>query len=823
MDRITSLFESMTLKVKLMIMVVIPLVLMTIFAFILAYYAWSDKKAYEQMQKLTDFAVISSNLVHELQKERGMTAGFIGSKGQKFGDKLVGQRQETDAKFQFAQQSLQKLDLRSLSEEFNSKLKEVLAQLSERQDKRALIDSQSLPLSEALKYYTRINGLFISIVSDLSKISNDSQLANMTAAYTNFLQSKERAGIERAVLSNVFSKNEFGPLYTRFLNLVNTQENYINVFLSLAPKDFSTYYTTAMENPVIAEVEAMRKVAMDRAAIGNFGIEPTFWFEKQTQKINILKDIENYIEDSLITKVDQSAQRSSLSFYLEVFFTLVGIALTLLISMMITRSIREQVGGEPNNIQAITEVIAAGNLVEHDDEIENTTGIYKSVLTLQEKISNTINNDISPIVASTKEGDLSKRINLADKEGFYKDLSARINQLVDSCDAIVSDSSHAISAIAKGDLSQEITREYSGAFNDLKQNINLTTEQISEIIEQDIQNVVQAAIRGELGSRINTEGKEGFFLALCEQVNDLLENIEEVFSDIDNVMENLAQGNLNIQIDKDYQGAYAELKTHTNATVSKLTEVIDKIKQTSYEVATSATEIESGTNDLGMRTERQAADLEETSATMEEMTSSVSKTAQNTLEAESQSKNAMTKAEHGGLVIKEAMFAMNEINEGSSKIASIVSVIDDLAFQTNLLALNASVEAARAGDHGRGFSVVASEVRNLAQRSATSAKEIKDLINSSLEKVELGKSQVTLSEEALEQIITSVVTVSNTINQISTAANEQSKGISQVNTAISSVDTMTQQNAALVEQASAASMNMRVKAQELSELVNYFR
>ncbi|MCP4596916.1 nitrate- and nitrite sensing domain-containing protein [Neptuniibacter sp.] len=823
MDRITSLVEIMSLKSKLMIMVVIPLMLMTIFASILAFYAWSDKKAYEQMQKLTDFAVISGNLVHELQKERGMTAGFIGSKGEKFGDKLVVQRQVTDTKTLSARESLQQLDLSDLNEEFRSKLIEVQSELSRREDIRALIDNQSLPLTEALKYYTKINGIFISIVSDLSKISNDPKLANMTAAYTNFLQSKERAGIERAVLSNVFSKNEFGTLYTRFLNLVNTQENYINVFLSLASKDVSAYYSAAIENPVILEVESMRKVAMERASIGDFGIEPTFWFDKQTQKINILKDIENYIEDKLTAEVNGSAQSSQLSFYLEVFFAFLGVVLTLLFSMVITRSIREQVGGEPRNIQAITEVIASGNLVESDESIENTTGIYKAVLTLQEQISNTINKDISPIVANAKEGDLSKRINLCNKEGFYKELSASINNLVDSCDSIVTDSCTAISAIAAGDLNQGITTEYKGSFNSLKESINLTTDQLRQIIEQDIQNVVQAAIRGELNSRIDINGKEGFFLQLSQQVNDLLDNIEAVFSDIDNVMGNLATGNLNTRIESEYQGSYADLKSNTNETVTKLTEIIERIKQTSFEVATSASQIESGTKDLGTRTEQQAADLEETSATMEEMTSSVSNTAHNTVDAESQSKGAMNKAAHGGEVIQEVITAMNEISDASAQIANIVNVIDEIAFQTNLLALNAAVEAARAGENGRGFAVVASEVRNLAQRSAASAKEIKELISSSLEKVEVGKSQVSLSEEALGQIIVSVETVSNTINQISAAATEQSKGISQVNTAISSVDSMTQQNAALVEQASAASMSMRVKAEELSELVNYFR
>ncbi|MGB0204973.1 MAG: methyl-accepting chemotaxis protein [Neptuniibacter sp.] len=823
MDRISSLLETMSLKVKLMIMVVIPLILMTGFATILAHLAWSNKQAYQNMEKVTDFAVISSKLVHELQKERGMTAGFIGSKGAKFGDKLVAQRQTTDSNLQLAEQSLQNLDLSNMDEEFNTKLQQVQAELAKRNDKRALIDGQSLPLGQALGYYTNINSIFLSLVSDLSKISNDPQLANMATAYTNFLQSKERAGIERAVLANVFSKNEFGTLYNRFIKLVNTQENYINVFLSLAPENISDYYFNAMENEVIAEVEAMRSVAMEKATVGNFGIEPTLWFDKQTQKINILKDIETYIEDALITKVKNSAASSTLSFYLEVFFAFLGVVLTLVIGLVITKTIREQIGGEPKDIQEITEIIASGNIVNNGDSIEHTTGIYRSVLTLQEQINITINKDIYPIVSNAKEGDLSNRINTDNKQGFYKDLSTSINELVDSCDSIVTDSCNAISAIASGDLNQEITEEYKGSFNYLKENINLTTEQIREIIEQDIQYVVQAAIRGELSGRIDTTGKEGFFLELSEQVNDLLANVEDVFSDIDNVMGNLAQGRLDTRIEKEYQGTYADLKTHTNTTVSKLTDIIDKIKQTSYEVATSATQIESGTNDLGARTEQQAADLQETSATMEEMTSSVSNTATNTVQAETQSKGAMSKAVHGGEVIQEVISAMNDISEGSSQIANIVNVIDEIAFQTNLLALNASVEAARAGENGRGFAVVASEVRNLAQRSAASAKEIKELINTSLEKVEVGRSQVSLSEEALEHIIVSVETVSNTINQISTAATEQSKGISQINTAITSVDGMTQQNAALVEQASAASMSMRVKAEELSELVNYFK
>ena len=823
MDRLYSSLNKLPLKSKLLIVIITPLMLMTIFAGILAFSAWTDKRAYNKIEHLTDFAVSASNLVHELQKERGMTAGFIGSSGEKFSDALIQQRKATDAKLVETRQTIEKINLRQAGSEFSQKLNSVQKQLSQLAAKRKQVSNQSINLGEALGYYTKINGTFIDLVSDLVKISNDAELSNMLSAYTNFLQSKERAGIERAVLSNVFSKDSFGSLYPRFLNLVNTQENYINVFLSLASEDVKAFYVKAMKNPAINEVQAMRDIALEKAATGNFGIAPTVWFEKQTKKINILKDIEKYIEERLVEYVENASFTSTLSFFVEIIAMILGILITLKLSLYISQSIREQIGGEPTDIQEIAKVLASGQTLDTKDTPEKTTGIYSSVLLLQQQITLTINKDINAIVSNAKEGNLDQRIGLANKQGFYKELSQSINQLVEACDMIVSDTNHSISALAKGDLSTQISREYQGAFDHLKQNINLTTYKIRQVIEEDIQKAVEDAIHGDLDTRISTEDKTGFFLVISEQVNDLLTNIQAVFSDVDYVMGNLAQGNLDIEIKKEYQGAYAEIKQNSNTTVSKLTEIIEQIKDTAGQVKLNATEIEHATNDLGNRTERQAQDLEKTSAAMEQMTASVSSTADSTVAAEDQSKIAMSRAKHGGEVIQEVITAMNEINDASSQISSIVGVIDEIAFQTNLLALNAAVEAARAGEQGRGFSVVASEVRNLAQRSAASAKEIKELISSSLDKVQVGKSQVGLSEEALTEIIKSVETVSNTINQISLAAGEQSQGISQVNSALSSTDSMTQQNAAMVEQATAASSNMRSQAENLNELVNYFK
>ncbi len=240
-------------------------------------------------------------------------------------------------------------------------------------------------------------------------------------------------------------------------------------------------------------------------------------------------------------------------------------------------------------------------------------------------------------------------------------------------------------------------------------------------------------------------------------------------------------------------------------------------------IATSAQEVAAGGNDLAQRTQESASALEETASSMEEMTSTTKQNADNARQANQLATGARDQAEKGGEVVSKAVGAMNEINASSKKIADIIGVIDEIAFQTNLLALNAAVEAARAGEQGRGFAVVASEVRNLAQRSAGAAKEIKGLISDSVEKVKTGSKYVDESGKTLGEIVGSVKKVTDIVAEIAAASQEQSSGIDQVNKAVMQMDEMTQQNAALVEESSAASRAMEEQAKNLDTMMQFFR
>ncbi|MDX1914527.1 MAG: PAS domain S-box protein [Methylophilus sp.] len=295
---------------------------------------------------------------------------------------------------------------------------------------------------------------------------------------------------------------------------------------------------------------------------------------------------------------------------------------------------------------------------------------------------------------------------------------------------------------------------------------------------EETQEVIQAAQAGDLTSRVPLEGKSGSIASLCDGVNSL---------------------------------------------VDKMTEVLLSVREAGETINTAAGEISTGNNDLSQRTEQQASSLEETASSMEELASTVKQNAENAKQANQLAVAASGVAVKGGAVVGQVVTTMSAINDSARKIEDIISVIDGIAFQTNILALNAAVEAARAGEQGRGFAVVAGEVRNLAQRSASAAKEIKELITDSVTKTTEGTKLVEDAGNTMQEVVSSVQRVTDIMGEISAASTEQSAGIDQVNTAITSMDEVTQQNAALVEQAAAAAESLVDQAVSLMDVVGSFK
>jgi methyl-accepting chemotaxis protein len=299
--------------------------------------------------------------------------------------------------------------------------------------------------------------------------------------------------------------------------------------------------------------------------------------------------------------------------------------------------------------------------------------------------------------------------------------------------------------------------------------------------------------------------------------------VSRPLQDAMHVAERVAEGDLTVHIHPAGRDETGRLMSSLKAMNDSLLRIVTQVREGTDTINTASREIASGNLDLSSRTEQQASSLEETASAMEEITSTVKQNADNARQANQLAHSASDVATQGGSVVSQVVETMGAINASSRKIVDIISVIDGIAFQTNILALNAAVEAARAGEQGRGFAVVASEVRTLAQRSAAAAKEIKSLIDDSVAKVDTGSRLVEEAGSTMTEVVASVRRVTDIVGEITAASSEQSNGIEQVNMAITQMDEVTQQNAALVEQAAAAAGSLQDQAGKLSELVSVFK
>jgi methyl-accepting chemotaxis protein len=301
------------------------------------------------------------------------------------------------------------------------------------------------------------------------------------------------------------------------------------------------------------------------------------------------------------------------------------------------------------------------------------------------------------------------------------------------------------------------------------------------------------------------------------------EELQRVVNALAAGLRNLSDGDLTTRVDSAFAADFEQLRSDFNLAMEKLQAAMQAVTGSAGTINNGADEISRAATDASRRTEQQAASLEETAAALDQITTTVRKTAEGAGQADEVVSGARTQAEESGQIVHEAVAAMGEIEKSSNQISHIIGVIEEIAFQTNLLALNAGVEAARAGDAGRGFMVVATEVRALAQRSSDAAKEIKTLISASSQQVGRGVQLVGQAGRALEQIVQRVIEIDTLVADIARAANEQADGLSQINTAVNQMDQVTQENAAMVEETTAASQSLSTEAATLARLIGRFR
>ncbi|MEA5666823.1 methyl-accepting chemotaxis protein [Stenotrophomonas sp. MH1] len=419
------------------------------------------------------------------------------------------------------------------------------------------------------------------------------------------------------------------------------------------------------------------------------------------------------------------------------------------------------------------------------------------------------------------QGQISYRIDESRFPGEYGRMVREVNALVAQHIGVKMRVVEVMRHYARGDLSVDMDR-LPGEKAAITDAMDGTKASLSAI-NNEIKRLSRAAAAGDFSQRGDIDRYEHDFREMVGGLNALMQTTEDNLGHISRLLQAIAEGDLTRRVEGDFHGIFARMRDDGNASIDQLASIVSGIQAASGSISLSASEIATGNSDLSRRTETQAANLEETAASMEELTSTVRQNAEHARQADQLARGAADVAAQGGEVVGRVVNTMSSIEQSSQRIADIISVIDGIAFQTNILALNAAVEAARAGDQGRGFAVVASEVRTLAQRSAGAAKEIKGLIEDSVDKVGEGSQLVRRAGSTMDDIVASVQRVTTIMADIAAASQEQTAGIEQVNQTVMQMDESTQQNAALVEEASAAARSMEDQARQLTDAVAQFR
>ena len=844
------MLNRLSIREKILSILVLPMVTALVFAGIVLAERWQIWNDASDLGTLAHMAPVVGKTVHELQIERGLSAGYIGSQGAaSFEQRLSKQRKAADAAITDVAAALDQLQEANLNAAFDEPIAQARSDISALGERRQAVSARRINVGEMARYYTGTIANLLSIIELANTFTSNGDSVRLMTAYSALLQAKERAGLERAMGANGFGSGAFKPaIHRRFVDLVGQQRAFLDIFRSQATAEEIAFYDRTVAGPVSDEVERLRDIAIGSLTSGDLGgITGPVWFDAITQKIDRLHEVEAKMAGDLLVFADELEAYAAWTVLLDLVLTVLAFVVTAGIGILTCIRLT----GPIRSISDCVSELALGKNVpvpakERGDEIgelaRSLDQVYQRGLEAA-RLRTALDCSETMILVSNRRLEIVyANPSLIDRLKAYRSEIARhlprldIDRLIGAnIDVLQLDGIQSRADIERLTDVQKM----QVTFEDIK--FELSVSPINEngnflgaIVEwrdktseeralDQIQDVMQAAGRGDFSRRVDIHNIDANLETFASGINQLAELIESAVTDLGRMLGAVADGNLTERLSGSHDGALGDLQNSANQTAERLSAIVADIQTVAESVKGAASEIDAGTEDLSRRTEQGASNLEETAAATEQMSATVRRNAENASTANELASATNQAAVDGGELVEQVVAAMSGIKSSTGQMTDIISVIDEIAFQTNLLALNASVEAARAGEAGKGFAVVAQEVRALAQRSATAAADIKGLITDSNQQVQSGVDLANRAGEALTNIVSSIGKVADFVREIANASQEQSSGIQEISSSVNQMDEMTQQNSALVEESAAAANTLSNQAAQLGSLMAFFK